>query len=281
MVYKGTKLQFSSVKYNEEGTTLEYIISKQNQRDIRWYDDQYGGCYISLAFEEELDTVFDCSDSGTVLKAYYYVEDNDNINPYPIDIVINISRKTLNEPFALTGYSYTGKPITPKIKHNEDNYENYYSIVYSDEPAITAGEHVIATAILKDKVNYQWGTYKEDPTEDYEIVFEIFKTKIDYFTLNGEKVQNNTATYNLSDVSAGLTFGAVIYTWIEDPVDIACSGFSQAIFAIDEQTTAECEMNDKSLIVTSAGTIVINISVPATDNCAAKESTITIIINDN
>ena len=133
--------------------------------------------------------------------------------------------------------------------------------------------------MLKDKVNYEWSG-EENPTEDYEIVFEIFKTNVEYFTINGEKVENNSATFNLSDIADGLTFNAVIHSDIEEPVDIECSGFDNATFTINQDsTTAECEMNGKTLMVSSAGTITLSISVPETENCAGKNVTITITIN--
>lgn len=143
---------------------------------------------------------------------------------------------------------------------------------------VARGEHVIATAVLKDKVNYEWSG-EENPTEDYEIVFEIFKTNVEYFTINGEKVENNSATFNLSDIADGLTFNAVIHSNLEEPVDIACSGFDNATFTINQDsTTAKCEMNGKTLMVSSAGTITLSISVPETENCADKNVTLTITI---
>lgn len=133
--------------------------------------------------------------------------------------------------------------------------------------------------MLKDKVNYEWSG-QENPTEDYEIVFEIFKTNVEYFTINGEKVENNSATFNLSDIANGLTFNAVIHSDIEEPVDVSCSGFDNATFTINkDSTTAECEMNGKTLMVSSAGTITLSISVPETENCAGKNVTLTITIN--
>ena len=132
--------------------------------------------------------------------------------------------------------------------------------------------------MLKDKVNYEWSG-QENPTEDYEIVFVLFKTNVEYFTINGEKVENNSATFNLSDIADGLTFNAVIHSNLEEPVDIACSGFDNATFTINQDsTTAECEMNGKTLMVSSAGTITLSISVPETENCAGKNVTITITI---
>ncbi len=132
--------------------------------------------------------------------------------------------------------------------------------------------------MLKDKVNYEWSG-QENPTEDYEIVFEIFKTNVEYFTINGEKVENNSATFNLSDIANGLTFNAVIHSDIEEPVDVSCSGFDNATFTINQDsTTAECEMNVKTLMVSSAGTITLSISVPETENCAGKNVTLTITI---
>ena len=132
--------------------------------------------------------------------------------------------------------------------------------------------------MLKDKVNYEWSG-QENPTEDYEIVFEIFKTNVEYFTINGEKVENNSATFNLSDIADGLTFNAVIHSDIEEPVDVSCSGFDNATFTINkDSTTAKCEMNGKTLMVSSAGTITLSISVPETENCAGKNVTITITI---
>ena len=101
--------------------------------------------------------------------------------------------------------------------------------------------------MLKDKVNYEWSG-EENPTEDYEIVFEIFKTYVEYFTINGEKVENNSATFNLSDIADGLTFNAVIHSDIEEPVDVSCSGFDNATFTINQDsTTAECEMNENNI----------------------------------
>lgn len=133
--------------------------------------------------------------------------------------------------------------------------------------------------MLKDKVNYEWSG-QENPTEDYEIVFEIFKTNVEYFTINGEKVENNSATFNLSDIANGLTFNAVIHSDIEEPVDVSCSGFDNATFTINQDsTTAKCEMNGKTLMVSSAGTITLSISVPETENCAGKNVTLTITIN--
>lgn len=132
--------------------------------------------------------------------------------------------------------------------------------------------------MLKDKVNYEWSG-QENPTEDYEIVFEIFKTNVEYFTINGEKDENNSATFNLSDIANGLTFNAVIHSDIEEPVDVSCSGFDNATFTINQDsTTAECEMNGKTLMVSSAGTITLSISVPETENCAGKNVTLTITI---
>ena len=132
--------------------------------------------------------------------------------------------------------------------------------------------------MLKDKVNYEWSG-QENPTEDYEIVFEIFKTNVEYFTINGEKVENNSATFNLSDIANGLTFNAVIHSDIEEPVDVSCSGFDNATFTINQDsTTAKCEMNGKTLMVSSAGTITLSISVPETENCAGKNVTLTITI---
>ena len=132
--------------------------------------------------------------------------------------------------------------------------------------------------MLKDKVNYEWSG-QENPTEDYEIVFEIFKTSVEYFTINGEKVENNSATFNLSDIADGLTFNAVIHSDIEEPVDVSCSGFDNATFTINQDsTTAKCEMNGKTLMVSSAGTITLSISVPETENCAGKNVTLTITI---
>lgn len=132
--------------------------------------------------------------------------------------------------------------------------------------------------MLKDKVNYEWSG-QENPTEDYEIVFELFKTNVEYFTINGEKVENNSATFNLSDIANGLTFNAVIHSDIEEPVDVSCSGFDNATFTINQDsTTAECEMNGKTLMVSSAGTITLSISVPETENCAGKNVTLTITI---
>ena len=282
VVNKGLVLHLQSVPYNDDATTLEYILSRQSDRLLSWEDPNYGGT-IKYVIKDDPNTVLDCSDSGREFEGYYYLEGNNNYNIYPINYIVTITPKSIFTPFAMTGYSYTGRPIMPTIKHEYDDQlvEKYYTVTLSSEPAITVGQHVIATASLKDKVNYEWNIYGvDDKTADVDLTFTIRTTSVSKLTINNEQAVDG-ATYLMSNISDGLTLNIELFSHDKLPVDLSCSDWENASITIDPSSTANGSVNGKTINVTSQGTLVINIEMQATESCAKYEKTITLEIIDD